>query len=174
MSTLSDKILYYINDTGCISDSELVQSVLAVDEETANEILDQVGGVKGLNHVEKLTRVEGIGLDDAARIRAAELLGRRMRATSLVGQNFTSSKTVYAHFAPRLDGSRQEEFWILCLNNRRKIVNEVLVMKGGWETCPIDPKVIFSEALNAGATSIILAHNTTVLLTTGKYNRSNK
>lgn len=159
MNDLALKILYNITETDRISDSELVQSVLTVNAETADAVLDHVGGVKGLKDVERIGEIKGIDLGKTARIRAAELLGRRMNETSMQGDKFTSSKAVYAHFAPKLEGSRHEEFWALFLDNRNRIVGEYQVAVGGWTCCQIDPKCLFQKALLAGALSIILVHN---------------
>lgn len=52
-----------------------------------------------------------------------------------------------------------EEIIILCLNKANKVVGFYKVSSGGISGTVCDPKVVFTIALNCGATGIILAHN---------------
>ena len=52
-----------------------------------------------------------------------------------------------------------EEFIMICLNRANKVIGYYKVSKGGMTGTIADPKVIFTMALNSGATSIIVAHN---------------
>lgn len=53
----------------------------------------------------------------------------------------------------------QEQFKILLLNRANKVLGIYEVSKGGMAGTIADPKLIFSTALKACATSIILSHN---------------
>lgn len=53
----------------------------------------------------------------------------------------------------------REEFLILCLNRTNHVLGWVKVSSGGMSATIADPKVIFSVALKAAASSIILMHN---------------
>jgi len=53
----------------------------------------------------------------------------------------------------------QEQFYVLMLNRAGKVIGIVLISTGGKAGTVADPKIIFSIALKAQATSIILAHN---------------
>jgi len=57
------------------------------------------------------------------------------------------------------DLSHREAFYILCLNRANKVIGYALISIGGLSGTVADPKVIFSTALLAAASSIILAHN---------------
>ena len=52
-----------------------------------------------------------------------------------------------------------EEMILLCMNRANKIVGFYKVSSGGISGTICDPKVVFTIALNCGASSIILAHN---------------
>lgn len=52
-----------------------------------------------------------------------------------------------------------EEFIMISLNRANKVIGYYKVSKGGMTGTIADPKVIFTMALNSGATSIIVAHN---------------
>jgi DNA repair protein RadC len=48
---------------------------------------------------------------------------------------------------------------MISLNRANKVIGYYKVSKGGMTGTIADPKVIFTMALNSGATSIIVAHN---------------
>ncbi len=52
-----------------------------------------------------------------------------------------------------------EELVLLCLNNANKLIGFYKVSHGGMTSTVVDPRIIFSVALNCGANKIILAHN---------------
>lgn len=52
-----------------------------------------------------------------------------------------------------------EESIILCLNRANKVVGFYKISSGGTTGTVVDPKVIFTVALNCAASGIILAHN---------------
>jgi len=53
----------------------------------------------------------------------------------------------------------QEQFKIMLLNQANKILGICTISTGGVTGTVTDPKLIFSTALKANATSIIVAHN---------------
>ena len=54
----------------------------------------------------------------------------------------------------------QEEVILICLNRANKVIGYYKVSKGGTTGTVIDPKIIFTIALNCvGTTSIIISHN---------------
>lgn len=52
-----------------------------------------------------------------------------------------------------------EECVMLCLNRANKIIGYYKISSGGTSAAVVDPKVIFTTAINCTASSIILAHN---------------
>ncbi|OJW81776.1 MAG: DNA repair protein [Bacteroidetes bacterium 46-16] len=74
----------------------------------------------------------------------------------------TSSKEVYNVLLQSWDKNKiefVEQFKILLLNRCGRILGIVEVSTGGIAGTVADPKVIFSAALKANASSLILAHN---------------
>lgn len=53
----------------------------------------------------------------------------------------------------------QEEMVMLCLNRANHVVGFYRVSKGGVAGTVVDPKIIFTVALNSCASAIIIAHN---------------
>ena len=52
-----------------------------------------------------------------------------------------------------------EEFKVILMNNANRVLGIVDIAMGGKDFVPVDMKVIFSIALKASASKIILAHN---------------
>lgn len=52
-----------------------------------------------------------------------------------------------------------EEAYVLCLDRAGRVLGYSKVGQGGISGCLIDPKIVFSIALQAGASAIVLAHN---------------
>lgn len=53
----------------------------------------------------------------------------------------------------------REEFILLLLNASNKTIGFVKISSGGISGTVCDPRMIFSVALKAGASSIVLSHN---------------
>lgn len=58
-----------------------------------------------------------------------------------------------------LKDEAQEVVLAFFLDNLNKVLGYFEAARGGFDACPIDPRVIFSSALIAGAAGIILVHN---------------
>ena len=54
---------------------------------------------------------------------------------------------------------KQENFIVLYLDTKNKLIKSEVLFKGGLNGCLIDPKTIFRNALLNNANSIIIAHN---------------
>ena len=53
----------------------------------------------------------------------------------------------------------QENFILICLNTKNKIIHKEVLFKGGLNSCLIDFKTLFRSALLNNSNSIIVAHN---------------
>jgi len=73
-----------------------------------------------------------------------------------------SSREAYEVLMDRWDDGRLElveEFKVILLNRRGRVLGVVNISQGGFSGTVADPKVIFAVALKACASAIILAHN---------------
>jgi DNA repair protein RadC len=110
--------------------------------------------------VTELCKFKGIGEAKAISIIAALELGRRRKESDQLETNkITSSRDAFLILSPQFSDLLHEEFWILLLNKANKVLNKVLISKGGQSATVVDAKVIFKAALEHNASSIILAHN---------------
>jgi DNA repair protein RadC len=58
-----------------------------------------------------------------------------------------------------LKDEAQEVVLFFFLDTRNKIIGYIEAARGGLDLCLVDPKVVFSSALLAGATALIMVHN---------------
>ena len=110
--------------------------------------------------IKELTQFKGIGQAKAIAVEAALELGRRRQLSQDSNHIIISdSSDAFRVIAPQLLDLDHEEFWILFLNRRNKLLGKSLVSRGGASGTFVDPKIIFRKTLQTKATSIILAHN---------------
>ncbi|HLV92816.1 MAG TPA: DNA repair protein RadC [Aequorivita sp.] len=130
----------------------LSQRILAAAHNNLNEL--------GKFSVSDLMKFKGIGKAKAISIVAAMELGRRRRAEeALEKKKITSSYSVFEFFQPLIGELPHEEFWILYLNNSNKVIRSSQLSKGGITGTLVDVRLVFKEAIELGAVSVILAHN---------------
>ena len=107
-----------------------------------------------------LMKHKGIGEAKAISIMAALELGKRRRAAEAsVDNKLKSSRDAYERLLLLLDDPQQEHFFVMYLNQNNKVLKAECVSKGGVTHAIADPKVIFKNAINIGATALILSHN---------------
>lgn len=64
-----------------------------------------------------------------------------------------------AHYLSPLASEPQEVAWAIFLDARMRILGYREVGRGSIESCPMDPRQVYSAALLAHAAAVILAHN---------------
>lgn len=107
-----------------------------------------------------LMQFNGIGHAKAITIIAAlELAKRKAKENPIEKPVIKSSIDAYKHMRYDLENLDHEQFWILLLNKGNKIIESINISKGGVSATVVDPKLIFSFALEQKASGIILFHN---------------
>ena len=110
--------------------------------------------------VKQLMQFKGIGEAKAISITAALELGRRRRGEeALEKKKITSSVSVFELLQPVIGELPHEEFWIVYVNNSNKVIQKNQLSKGGITGTLVDVRLVLKNALEIGATGIILAHN---------------
>lgn len=74
-------------------------------------------------------------------------------------KKFNNTSTVYEYFKSKLDGKKQEHFYVIYLDNHTKIIKEKLLFIGTLNYSMVHPREIFKEALLSDASFIICVHN---------------
>lgn len=152
-----------------LSDAELIAILIRMGnyDETAVELSRRIlWKVKnnlnelGTLNVDELKKFKGIGEAKAIAIVAAMEIGRRRnQEEALHRETITSSEDAAKYLAPILTDLKHEEFWILHLNRRNKVINSERISQGGMTATVIDVRIILKKALEQNTTSIILCHN---------------
>lgn len=110
--------------------------------------------------VHDLMKIKGVGEAKAVTIAAALELGRRRMTESAVQkEQITSSRDAYDLLHPRMRDLLQEQFTIILLDRRSKVISIEEIHVGGMSAMVVDPKIIFQKALERRASSVILSHN---------------
>lgn len=105
-------------------------------------------------------RYKGLGMAKAVTIMAACELGkRRMQEPVTERKQIRSSKDLYEYYLPLLQDLQHEECHVLLLNQNCRILENVLVSRGGLTETAVDIRMILRMALLRQATVIALCHN---------------
>lgn len=152
-----------------LTDAELIAILIASGnrEETAVDLSKRILAScnNDLNKlaqlsIKELSKFKGIGEAKAISIVAALELGRRRKEFEKIeNPKILSSKDAYHHLKADFEDLVHEEFWLILLNRRNEIIKKHFLSKGGQGATIVDPKMVFSAALEHNAASIILAHN---------------
>ncbi len=152
-----------------LSDAELVAILIGSGsrEESAVDLckrilasVDNNLNALGKLSIKQLMEFKGIGEAKAISITAALEIGRRRRLEEgLKLEKITSSRSVYDIMQPILGELPHEEFWILYLNNSNKVIQKNQLSKGGITGTLVDVRLVLKNALETGATALILCHN---------------
>lgn len=157
------------NGPKALSDAELVAILIrsGTPKDSALDLARLILGKAG-NDLHKLAalgvadlmKLKGVGEAKALSIVAALELGQRRR-DSVVEERplIATSREAYEVMRPWVADLPHEEFWLLLLDRGNRLLDRVKVSQGGIHGTVADPKVIFREALEKRASSVLLCHN---------------
>ncbi len=152
-----------------LSDAELVAILIGSGNRNESAVdlckrilasVDNNLNVLGKVSLKHLMEFNGIGEAKAITITAALELGRRRKFEDEVKQEkITSSRDVYDIMQPVLGELSHEEFWVIYLNNSNKVLQKQQLSKGGITGTLVDVRLVLKQALEVGATALVLCHN---------------
>ena len=128
----------------------------------ANELLAARGGTHGLvqSTCDDLARVAGIGRARAAQVLAAVELGRRTLAHAPSARiQLRTPRDAAAYLLPRFGSRPVEQFGIVLLDTRHRVVRATVLAVGGLNSTSVQPREVFREAAVGGAAAIVAFHN---------------
>lgn len=106
--------------------------------------------------------VAGYGLTEPAAQRAAAVieLARAIHTEPLVrGAQFRASADVFRAFGPRLRDLKVEQFWIVLLDGKHRVMREELISQGTLTSSPVHPREVFAPAIRHSAAAIVAVHS---------------
>ncbi len=105
-------------------------------------------------------KIKGVGEAKALSIVAALELGMRRRDGQVEQRPMVgTSQQAYEVLRSSVADLPHEEFWLLMLDRGNRLLHRSKVSQGGMHGTVADPKLIFREALERRASSVILCHN---------------
>ncbi len=149
-----------------LSDAELLALILRVGirgenvVEMANRLLSNYSLEKLFDcSLKELQQVKGIGESKALELLAIREIGKRYNNSKNPIIKITSAKDVFDYFHENLKNEKQENFIVLLLDTKNKIIKDELITKGVLDASIVHPREIFKPAIRNSAHRIILVHN---------------
>lgn len=150
-----------------LGDNELVALVLGSGSRrgdalsVANALLAAHGGLHGLTRctADDFIRIAGIGRARAAQIVAALELGRRSLAHGPSERfQIRAPREAAAYLMPRFGSRAVEQFGIVLLDSKHRVVRTAVLAVGGQNSAIVQPREVFREAAIGGAAAIVVFH----------------
>lgn len=148
------------NPLQALSDVELLSVFLP--QQTANDLIAEYQIIYGLvmrTSSMELVNVKGIGKAKVQKFNCIrELLNRIHSEKQKQTIQITVPKDI-AVYMKNMEHLEQEEFRIIMLNTKNKIIGQQMISRGTVNATLVSPREIFNPAIKAMATNIILVHN---------------
>jgi DNA repair protein RadC len=110
--------------------------------------------------LEHLQEVSGVGLHSAVLLKLCrELLILYLEAPDLERQSVTSPNQIANLCRARLEGLSKEQFLVLFLDNRHRLIQSEVIHRGTVDMSVVYPREVLSQALKYQAAAILVAHN---------------
>jgi DNA repair protein RadC len=110
--------------------------------------------------IEELTRVEGIGCKEAYKIKATFELTKRIAAyCEVTNPKIDCKDSVVKLLAPHMMFLPREEFRVILLDSKQKLIRVNTVSLGSLDKALVEPRDVFRPAITAGAASLVIVHN---------------
>ena len=151
-----------------LSNEELISIILKTGtkeisvKELSTRILSKYNDISNLKDLEinTLMNIKGIGKVKAIELIAAIELGRRVYLDKEIESvKIRGSEDVYNYFNDLLKDKKQEHFYALYLDNKKKVISKKLLYVGTINGSVAHPREIFKQAYLQSASFIICVHN---------------
>lgn len=130
--------------------------------EIGRRLLRKYGSLHGLARasVDDLKQEPGLGPDKAATLVAAFALAKRMEDERRDEQPVMDNPQTIAAYVREMNRLKDvEEFQVLLLNTRRRLIRVDKISDGTLDTILVHPREVFKSAIAANAAAIVLVHN---------------
>ena len=157
------------NGAAVLTDAELIAILLRTGtaEKSAIDIASEMtadGGLykrlAGITRLNELTNIKGLGQAKAATVLAALEIGRRIASAKPIEKiHFSCPQDVAEFLMPRLRYAAKEQFVVILLNNKNKVIGTEVVSEGSLSSSVVHPREVFAPAILHHAAAIMVAHN---------------
>jgi len=149
-----------------LSDTELFAIILRTGTknenvlEVANKLISEYGLDKLFDcSLKELRKIKGIGNTKAIELLTIAEIQKRINQSKNPIKKINSAKDVFDYFYEKLKNEKQENFYILILNNQNNIIKDELISKGVLDSAILHSREVFKPAIKNSASKIILVHN---------------
>ncbi len=150
-----------------LTDSELLAILLRTGTKNLNVIdlsrslIKTYGGLRQLarKNWQELRHFKGVGNVKSITLIALFELSRRINTSDIERLQFLSPDTVAAYFGPKLRDFSKEHFYVIMLDNAKKLLGYQQVSRGGKTSTIVEISEVMRLALMYDAGSILLCHN---------------
>ena len=157
------------NGAAVLTDAELIAILLRTGtaEKSAIDIASEMtadGGLykrlAGITRLNELTNIKGLGQAKAATVLAALEIGRRIASAKPIEKIHLSCPQDVADFLmPRLRYAAKEQFVVILLNGKNKVIGTEVVSEGSLSSSVVHPREVYAPAMLHHAAAIMVAHN---------------
>lgn len=114
----------------------------------------------GITKLNELTNIKGLGQAKAAAVLAALEIGRRIASAHPLDKiSVKSPQDVAEYLMPRMRYAVKEQFIVLLLNTKNKIIGTEIISEGTLNNSVVHAREVYKPALLQNAAAIIVAHN---------------
>ncbi len=149
-----------------LSDAELLAIILKTgnkDEnviDMSNRLISRYGFDKLSScSLNELQEINGIGPAKACQIVALFELNKRHSYSKLQGKPIKTAKDVFEYCSPKMSSLDREQFMILHLDAKNRVIKDEIVSVGALTGTIAHPREVFKSAIKESAHSVILVHN---------------
>ncbi|MBS3107138.1 DNA repair protein RadC [Candidatus Woesearchaeota archaeon] len=149
-----------------LSDAELLALLLSTGTPGENviEMSRRLLAQRGLSDLSacslaELQALKGIGFAKACQIAALFELQKRVKIQDAKKKPLRSAKDVFLYCAPRLSCADKEQFLVLFLDTKNRVIKERLISIGTLDASLIHPREVFKAAIKESARSVLFVHN---------------
>lgn len=137
------------------------QSAVDVAKELLKSVDNRLSLLGRMEVSDLVKNHKGIGTAKAISIIAALELGYRLlnEKNNEKATYVNNSENLFNIIAPSLINLEREEFWVIYMNTRKKVLYKERISVGGMTDVNVDLRTIFSTALEKNAVSFAVAHN---------------
>ena len=159
----------YLYGADSLSNEELIMILLKTGtkkksvKDLAVEVLTKSQGIRNLKNMTyyQLLQIEGIGHVKAIEILAIIELSKRIQEKVALTDilNCTSALNIIEYFHDLFLDKKQEEFYVLYLDNKKKYLDKKKLFIGSINSSIAHPREIFKNAYLLSASFFICLHN---------------
>lgn len=131
--------------------------------EVAEQLLREGQSLAGLVRWElaDFRRVPGIGPVKAIQLKAVVELARRaiLQEDRAEPPVLDAPDKIYAFLRAEVAGLEVENFWVLVLNRKNRLIRALPITRGIADASLVHPREVFREVIREGGSAAVVAHN---------------